>query len=126
MAATCRASFIRRSRRRFEPGTRRPPRGDLGVSFLADVVARAAAVPRRIVFPEAADDRMQAAVAELARQRIVEPVVVLDPAAPDSHAAVRALGVETRDPATDDLLPEALERLLERRQSRGLTKDEAW
>jgi phosphate acetyltransferase len=94
------------------------------VSFLADVVARAAAMPRRIVFPEAADDRTQAAVAELARRRIVEPVVVLDPAVPDSHAAVRALGVETRDPASDDLLPEALERLLERRQARGLTKDE--
>lgn len=95
------------------------------MTFLADVAARAAATPRRIVFPESADDRTQAAIAELARHRVVEPIAVLDPGAPDSHEVVRALGVETRDPTTDELHPRAVEWLFERRQRRGLTKEEA-
>jgi phosphate acetyltransferase len=95
------------------------------MTFLADLATRAAAVHRRIVFPESADARTLAAVAELARRRVVEPVVILDPADPSSHAAVRALGVETRDPTTDELTPRATERLFERRQNKGLTEDQA-
>lgn len=95
------------------------------MTFLADVQSRAAARPRRIVFPESADDRMRGAIAELARRRIVEPVVVLDPAAEESHAAVRALGVEVRDPRTDPFAAIAAERLFERRSAKGLTKEEA-
>jgi phosphate acetyltransferase len=94
------------------------------MTFLADVHARAAATVRRIVFPEAHDERTRAAVVELHRRRIVEPILVLDPALPDSHADIRALGVEVRDPSSDDLVPRAAERLYERRGGR-LTKDAA-
>jgi len=94
------------------------------MTFLADVQARAAASVRRIVFPEAHDERTRAAVVELHRRRIVEPILVLDPAFPDTHAAIRALGLEVRDPATDSLAPRAAERLHERRADR-LTKDAA-
>jgi phosphate acetyltransferase len=92
------------------------------MTFLADLQARAAATVRRIVFPESADDRTRAAVAELARRRIVEPIVVLDPAQPATHTDVRALGVEVRDPSADALTERATERLYERRRARGLTK----
>jgi phosphate acetyltransferase len=39
------------------------------------------------VFPESADLRVRNAVEYLARERIVDPVVLLDPRAPDTHAA---------------------------------------
>jgi phosphate acetyltransferase len=94
------------------------------MTFLADVHARAAATVRRIVFPEAHDERTRAAVVELHRRRIVEPILVLDPALPDSHHDIRALGVEVRDPSSDELVPRAARRLHERRADR-LTKDAA-
>ena len=93
------------------------------MNFLADVQARAAASVRRIVFPESADERTRAAVAELARRRLVTPIMVLDPAAPETHDAVRALGVEVRDPATDALAVSAADRLFRERERKGLTKD---
>ena len=95
------------------------------MSFLDGVQARAAASVRRIVFAESADERTRAAVAELARRRIVRPIVVLDPRAPETHAAVRALDAEVRDPAVDPLADVAAERLFAARQAKGLTKDEA-
>jgi phosphate acetyltransferase len=88
------------------------------MTFLDDVRARAAASVRRIVFPEAHDERTRAAVVELHRRRIVEPILILDPALPDSHADIRALGLEVRDPASDDLSPRAAQRLHERRADR--------
>lgn len=95
------------------------------MSFLTDVQARAAASVRRIVFPESADERTRAAIRELARRKIVEPIVVLDQTAPSSIEAVQGLGVEVRDPATDPLTAPAAESLFQRRQGKGLTKKEA-
>ena len=95
------------------------------MSFLADVQTRAAASVRRIVFPESADERTRAAVRELARRKIVEPIVVLDRAAPASIDAVRALGVAVRDPADDPLASSAAEDLFVRRRRKGLTKEQA-
>lgn len=94
------------------------------MTFLADVQARAAADVRRIVFPETADERTRDAIAELARRKIVEPVAVLDPNAPETHDAVRALGVEVRDPSTDPVVERGVARLLEVRGKR-ITKDAA-
>lgn len=96
------------------------------MTFLADVHARAAARVRRIVFPETADDRTRAAIAELRRLRIVEPIAVLDPAAPDTHDAVRALGVETVDPLTHPTAALGAEKLLAGRFGKKVTRDEAF
>ncbi len=95
------------------------------MSFLVDVQARAAARPRRVVFPESADPRTLAAVAELARRQVVEPIVVLDPEHPESHEAVRALGVTVRDPRADPLADRAADQLFAARRAKGLTNDEA-
>jgi phosphate acetyltransferase len=95
------------------------------MSFLDSVQVRAGASPRKIVFAEAADPRTQAAVAELARRRIVDPIVVLDPRHPESHGDVRALGVTVRDPDGDPLTLKAADALAAARANRGLTKDAA-
>jgi phosphate acetyltransferase len=95
------------------------------MTFLAGVHRRAAADLRRIVFSETADERTRSAIRELALRRVVEPVAVLDPAAPETHDAVRALGVEIRDPRHDELTADAIERLYARRADKGLTKEQA-
>ncbi|MDE3054051.1 MAG: hypothetical protein KGJ70_09205, partial [Gemmatimonadota bacterium] len=58
------------------------------MSFLADVRARAAALRKRIVFPETADARTIDAVRALRSQAVVTPLLVLDPEAPATHEAV--------------------------------------
>ncbi len=93
------------------------------MSFLSDLHARAAAKVRRIVFPESADDRTMTAVAELSRRRLVEPIVVLDRARPETHDKLRASGVEIRDPGSDELIARAADRLVERRSGRLTKKD---
>ena len=93
--------------------------------FVEAVRARAAALARRIAFPETADPRTVDALVELQAKRIVEPVAILDPAAPMTHARVRALGVETIDPATDPRRPALAALLLELRARKGLTPDAA-
>lgn len=95
------------------------------MSFLEDVLARAAGVYRRIVFPESADERTRRAVSELARARIVDPVVVLDPAHPETHDAVRALGVEVANPATDPRADWAAAELFALRGAKGLSTERA-
>jgi phosphate acetyltransferase len=94
------------------------------MNFLDSVQTRAAATRRKIVFAEAADPRTQAAIAELARKRTVDPIIVLDPKLPETHGALRALGVTLRDPVGDPLVLSAAGRLVESRHGR-LTKAEA-
>ena len=95
------------------------------MSFLETLLARAATHRRRIAFPETADQRTLVAARALAADDIVEPVLILDPAAPESHAAVHALGLETLDPATDPrrvAIASALER---GRKRKGIPAAEA-
>jgi phosphate acetyltransferase len=79
--------------------------GGPSTSFLESVRARAAAQPRRIVFPEAADPRTRAAIDALETLRIVEPIVV--------------------DPARDPRRDEVVATLLELRARKGITGAEA-
>ncbi|HEX3865440.1 MAG TPA: phosphate acetyltransferase [Gemmatimonadaceae bacterium] len=95
------------------------------MSFLDGVVERASASVRRIVFPESGDERTRAAVTELARRRVVDPILVLDPSAPETHDAVRALDVEVRDPLTDPIAALAAEQLFAEREAKGLARGRA-
>lgn len=63
--------------------------------FVEGVRERARALDCSIVFAESQDQRVLDAVRALAAGRIVRPLLLLDPAAPDTHAAARATGVET-------------------------------
>jgi phosphate acetyltransferase len=95
------------------------------VSFTESIVDRAARTRRRIVFPESGDPRVLAAVAALARDRIVEPLLILDPALPSSQGAARALGVETIDPLTDPRREQVVDAIVHGRGRRRITADEA-
>jgi phosphate acetyltransferase len=98
------------------------------VSFLDQVRVRASATRRRVAFPESADERTLRAVAELARQRVVAPVLVLDPERPDSHASARGLaplGIEIVEPGTGDRTEQTAAQLFAARRAKGLTEAEA-
>ena len=88
------------------------------MTFLESVHARAAARPRRIVFPEGADPRTREAVAALVARRVVEPVIV-GPAG-DGHAPCEVI-----DPEVGGLADEVAAELLRIRGHRGLTEEEA-
>ncbi|MCU0624363.1 MAG: phosphate acetyltransferase [Gemmatimonadaceae bacterium] len=97
----------------------------MSATFLAGLRARAAARPRTIVFPETRDERTRAAVVALARDGIVRPLAVLDPAHPETHDAVRALGVPVVDPATDSRVGRTVADLLASRGAKGLSEAQA-
>jgi phosphate acetyltransferase len=91
------------------------------VTFLETVRTRASASRRRLVFPESADDRTVAAVKEIVRLQLADPILVLDPRAPESHAAARGLGVPVIDPATDARAERLAHDLFAARARKGLT-----
>ena len=95
------------------------------MSWTASLRARAAATPRRIVFPESADPRTQAALTALAHDPFVRPLAVLDPAHPETHDTVRAIGGPVADPATDLRRPAIAAHLFARRRAKGMTEAEA-
>ena len=82
------------------------PTGDAADrAWITEIRSRAARTARRIVFAETADDRTLAAIEVLAASRIVEPILVLDPAVPETHERVRRLAdaaaLTLVDPETD-------------------------
>jgi phosphate acetyltransferase len=88
------------------------------VSFLESVHARAAARPRRIVFPEHDDPRVMEAVCALAKAGIVEPVLVGRPrGAADPCDAI--------DPGEGGLADEVAAELLLGTRGRPLTPEDA-
>jgi phosphate acetyltransferase len=94
-------------------------------AFVERLHARARAARKRIVFPESGDPRVQQAVRRIREESLAEPVVVLDPAAPESRAALDTLGVEVFDPAHDGRVGRVAADLYERRKSRGMTEEQA-
>jgi phosphate acetyltransferase len=95
------------------------------VTFLEAVRARAGASRRRLVFPESADARTVAAVVEIAYTRIADPILVLDPAAPETHVAAMAAGVPVVDPGSDRRAERVVDDLLAARGRKGLTRARA-
>lgn len=87
-------------------------------SYLEGLVARAKARPCRIVFPEGDDPRVREACARLARDRVVQPVLVStnDECAP---------GVDCSHPETSGKAGRYARIYHERRRSRGVTLAEA-
>ena len=95
------------------------------MSWTASLRARAATTPRRVAFPETADARTQAALAALCREPFVRPLAILDPARPETHAAVTALGVPVADPSRDPRRDAVAAHLFARRREKGMTEAEA-
>ncbi len=94
------------------------------MGFIESVRTRAAAHRRHIAFPETGDARTLVAAEALAREGIVDPVLILDHEA-SNGADVLQLGIPALDPETDPRRAAIAERLLDRRASRGMTAEEA-
>ncbi|HEX2094003.1 MAG TPA: phosphate acetyltransferase [Longimicrobiaceae bacterium] len=96
------------------------------MTFLESVRARAGARPRRIVFPEGADERTLEAVARLAREGLVRPLVV---GGELTTADLDRMGVggrvEVVDPEHDPRRADLGARLHQRRCARGMTEVDA-
>jgi phosphate acetyltransferase len=88
------------------------------VSFLQQLRERATARRRRILFPEAGDERTLSAIRALVRDGVVEPVLVGRPAA-------GAPPCEVIDPARESLVAEVATELLRQRGEKGLTSAQA-
>jgi phosphate acetyltransferase len=88
------------------------------VSFLQSLQVRAAATPRRIVFPESSDPRTLEAVAELARRGVVAPVLVGDGPGDDTSC-------EWIDLRRNGLVEEVAAELLRIRGPKGMTEAQA-
>ena len=88
------------------------------MSFLESVRARAAARPRRIVFPESDDPRVREAVASLAASEVVVPVLV-------GRAANAPAGCEVIYPDEPGLADAVAAELLRERGAKGLTAEQA-
>ena len=88
------------------------------MSFLASVHARAAARPRRILFPEAQDPRTIEAVRALAQAGVVEPVLVGRPLTGD-------VPCEVIDVGQPGLADEVAQTLIQRRAPRAMTEEQA-
>jgi phosphate acetyltransferase len=86
-------------------------------SFTAGLVSRARALNRRIVFPEGTDERVLAAAARLAKEKIVRPILIGPP---------RELpGVTFTEPDKCDKFARYVSIYHERRKAKGVTEREA-
>ncbi len=88
------------------------------MTFLTTLHERAAANPRRILFPEAADPRTREAVIALKRRGVVEPVLV-------GTADCALDGIELIDVGDPVLNAEVTEQVLRAREKKGMTEERA-
>ena len=95
------------------------------MSFAEHVRARAAAAPRRLVFPESDDPRTLAAVRALAANGIVHPVLVAHERDGAARDAAQRAGIPCEVVETSARRVAAVEHLLVRRAGKGLTRGEA-
>ena len=95
------------------------PPPDSAAAFLAGLLARARPLRKRIVFPEGHDPRVIEAAARLAREGIVQPILI-------GQKPNRALpGVTFVDPAACDRTRDYAALLYERRKASGVSHAEA-
>lgn len=97
------------------------PIPESAVAFVSGHVERLRSNPtkHKIVFPEGEDDRILAAAARLAREQVLEPILIGKP--PVQAPA----GVAFIDPSTTPLLRKYAGLLYERRKAKGMTELEA-
>jgi phosphate acetyltransferase len=93
------------------------PVPESAAAFMAGLIARARPLQKRIVFPEGADSRVQEAAERLAREGIVQPVLI------GPKASIP--GVKFADPAASGNVRKYAGLLYDRRRSRGMTQIEA-
>ncbi len=87
-------------------------------AFLDGLVAQARNLRRRIVFPEGDDERVRVAAGRLARDKVVEPILV-------SAAGDEIAGVKFAAPASHARLDAYAGLYYEKRRAKGVTQREA-
>jgi phosphate acetyltransferase len=95
------------------------PVPESATAFLAGLIDRARRSRKKIVFPEGSDPRVQNAAAKLARQGILQPILI----APTPKSAPD--GVTYIDPAGSPLASKYAALYYERRRAKGITQVEA-
>ncbi len=86
-------------------------------AFLQSIVARARSLRKRVVFPEGDDERVRVAAERLARDKVVEPVLI------SSNNGIP--GVSFVDPAASHKRETYASIYYARRRAKGLTEQEA-
>jgi len=92
------------------------------------ILERARSSPKRILLPEATDERVLEAALDTAEQNLAKPVLLGDRKALHSAAKHRSFlldACEIRNPDDADLLDRCSDLLLEKRGHRGMTRDKA-
>ena len=94
------------------------PQPQSGARLIANQIERLRGLPRkmRIVFPEGDDSRVQRAAARLARQQLLEPILVA------GKPALAGAGVRFVDPCACDSTLMYTAMLYERRRAKGITE----
>jgi phosphate acetyltransferase len=87
--------------------------------FLAGLIARARLSTKRIVFPEGSDPRVLDAAGRLAREGVLEPILIGSP------PRLAPAGVTFIDPARSPLASKYAALYYERRRAKGITQIEA-
>ncbi len=98
------------------------------MTLLESVRERAKQARQRVVFPEGTDSRVLQAAGELARQELVQPVVLGDRAEIDALAKQLSVSVsdfDVRDPSTANDLDHLAQVYFERRRHKGITYEDA-
>ncbi len=90
------------------------------MDLLLELHEKARRAGRRVVLPEASDERVLQAAARLAAEDLCQPVVVAAPGMPSVPA-----GVEVVDPRRDARLKGFADALYERRKHKGMSQEEA-
>jgi len=96
--------------------------------FVLQLRERAAKVPKRIVYPEAADARVLKAATRLVESRMAKPILVGSAAAVEAKAhelGIKLSHAEIVDPKTLNLVDRYVRLLLPEWKSRGITEVEA-
>jgi phosphate acetyltransferase len=96
--------------------------------FLAVLRERAAAADRRLVFPEATEDRTLDAIATIVRERLARPVLLGEPEQLEPALATRGIdrdAITILDPAGDERRDAFAAQLARLRAERNMTRDAA-
>src|ERR1700724_1687138 len=95
------------------------PVPESATAFLAGLIDRARRSKKKIVFPEGSDPRVQDAAARLARQGILQPILIAPAPKSAGHGAIYS------DPAGSQLASKYAALYYERSRDKGITQGEA-
>ncbi len=98
------------------------------MSFIAGVKEKSAKLGKKIVLPEATDERVIKAAAQVVKEKLANPILIGDKAKIEELATkcgVTLAGVEIIEPAKSSRVDAYVVKLVELRAKKGMTEEEA-